>query len=151
MVRWRWSGACPVRSCRRTNEWSRSQSSMSFEKSLDGMDGSMRCTLLYCGEAFQHFCALVWSFFLFFSATAALLASSGFFNSVGRLLSGLEVPLTASLASTSANSFPVTPLWPGTQKRVMSTPSNSLLILLICLSKASRSVWEEEGSALGMA
>lgn len=105
----------PVHSCMIIEDCLRESGWTNVSHFLDGADLSMVRRWLYRGDSFQRRTQQRWSVVFEPCRNADVLAGRGFFNTSGSLLDGLDLPVAAAFASSSASSLGAKSLCPGTQ------------------------------------
>ena len=123
LIQWRclFSPMCPVQSCMIMEACLRDTGLISFIHFFDRTDLSILPIWQQHGEVFQWRAQCRWILDFDSWRSADRLAGSGFLRSAGRSLGGLELPVAASLASSSALSFRAKSRCPGTQCICKST------------------------------
>jgi hypothetical protein len=107
---------------------------------LEGIVGSVFIILLYRFEACHRFCAWRLSLSLCVHLMADLLRGSIFLSSPGNLFVLLLPSVIAFFASSSACSFPSTPLCPGTHLTVIFMLW-CLFLTAVMLSCSASNIW----------
>ena len=117
LIRWRclFNPMCPVRSCMMMEVCLRDSGLTSFIHFFDRTDLSIPLMWWQRGEVFQRRAQRRWILDFDSCRSADKLAGRGFLKSAGRSFGGLELPVAASLASSSALSFGAKSRCPGTQ------------------------------------
>ena len=123
LTRWRclFSPMCPVRSCMIMEACLCDSGLVSSIHFFDRTDLSIPPIWRQRGEVFQRRAQHHWILAFDSWRSADRLAGRGFLRSAGRSFGGLELPVAASLASSSALSFRANSRCPGTQGICKST------------------------------
>ena len=119
---WRWplSGVCPVRICVRMLICLRLSSLVASMNLEEGKEGSIALILLYHLLFFHQMIVSLFMNLLICCLMAARLEGSFLRRKSGSKSSLLKPNSAASLASSSATSFPFDPMWSATHVRLIS-------------------------------
>ena len=123
LIRWRclFRPMCPVWSCMTMEACSHDSDLVSFIHFFNGIDLSILPMWWQRGEVFQRRAQRRWILDFDSWRSVDRLAGRGFLRSAGRSFGGLELPVAASLASSSALLFSAKSRCPGTQCICKST------------------------------
>ena len=117
LIQWRclFNPMCPVRSCMTMEVCLCDSSLTSFIHFFNRTDLSIPLMWWQCGEVFQRRAQRCWILDFDSCSSVDKLTGRGFLKSAGRSFGGLELPVAASLASSSALLFGAKSRCPGTQ------------------------------------
>ena len=117
LIQWRclFNPICPVWSCMTMEVCLHNSGLTSFIHFFNRTDLSIPLMWRQCGEVFQWRAQRHWILDFNSCSSADKLAGRGFLKSAGRSFGGLELPVAASLASSSALLFRAKSRCPGTQ------------------------------------